>query len=124
MFQQAGADCVKFQKTNLQDKFTASALAKPYESEHSFGATYGEHKSKLEFTNEQFCELRAYAEGIGIMFSASAMDLVSLKYLISLKLPFIKIGSGDVNNIFMIEEAAKAKVPLIISTGICAINVS
>jgi sialic acid synthase len=50
----AGADCVKFQKSSLCDKFTASALNASYDSENSWGATYGEHKKYLEFDEEQY----------------------------------------------------------------------
>ena len=41
-----GADCVKFQKSCLQEKFTKNALERPYNSENSFGSTYGEHKAQ------------------------------------------------------------------------------
>lgn len=72
----AGVDCVKFQKSRLEAKFTRSALDRPYDSPNSFGSTYGEHKRFLEFTIEQFKELKDYAESCGLVFSASAMDIV------------------------------------------------
>ena len=74
---QAGVDCVKFQKSCLEEKFTVKALQRPYDSVNSFGATYGEHKRFLEFSIEQFKELKDYAESCGLVFSASAMDKVS-----------------------------------------------
>lgn len=113
----SGADCVKFQKTCLSEKYNKSFLAKLYNSEHSWGKTYGEHKEHLEFTEEQFLELQAYAKQVGILFTASAMDSTSLKFLIRLNVPFVKIGSGDAKNIFLIKEAAASRKPLIISTG-------
>lgn len=72
----AGVDCVKFQKSHLPEKFTRNALQRPYNSKHSFGATYGEHKEFLEFSIEQFKELKEYAESLNVVFSASAMDRV------------------------------------------------
>lgn len=72
----AGVDCVKFQKSCLEAKFTRNALNRPYSSPNSFGSTYGEHKRFLEFTIEQFKELKDYAESCGLVFSASAMDIV------------------------------------------------
>lgn len=75
----AGVDCVKFQKSCLNEKFTVKALARPYESSNSFGRTYGEHKKNLEFSVEQFKELKDYAESCGLVFSASAMDKVTKK---------------------------------------------
>ncbi|CAG9800093.1 unnamed protein product [Chironomus riparius] len=113
----AGVDCVKFQKSCLEAKFTRNALNRPYNSPHSFGSTYGEHKRFLEFTIEQFKELKDYAESCGLVFSASAMDIVSFDELKQLDLQFIKIGSGDTNNIPYMRHIAKQNVPLIVSTG-------
>jgi sialic acid synthase len=74
---EAGVNCVKFQKSSLKDKFTKAALDKPYNSANSWGNTYGEHKEHLEFSIEQFKILKKYAENLGLVFSASAMDIVS-----------------------------------------------
>lgn len=87
---------------------------------NSWGPTYGEHKNYLEFTNDEFIELQTYAKQLDILFSASAMDLKSLEFLVDINVPFIKIGSGDANNLLLIEMAAKTKLPLIISTGMQA----
>lgn len=45
------------------------------------------------------------------------MDEKSLAFLEDIKVPFIKIGSGDSNNFLLIEKAAKSGIPLVISTG-------
>lgn len=77
-FQESGADCVKFQKTSINDKFNSLALARPYECHHSWGRTYGEHKKFLEFSFEEFKHLQIYAEEtVGIPFTSSAMDMVN-----------------------------------------------
>lgn len=113
----SGADCVKFQKTNLCEKFNKNVLKKQYKTQHSWGETYGEHKEHLEFSEGNFRELQRYARSVGIIFSASAMDLISFDMLVNMKLPFIKIGSGDSNNLLLIKYAASKNTPLIISTG-------
>ncbi|XP_044757430.1 sialic acid synthase [Coccinella septempunctata] len=112
-----GADCVKFQKTNLSEKFTQKFLEMPYSSSNSWGKTYGEHKEFLEFTPEQFLELQRYAAEKEILFSASAMDIESFHYLEKIQVPFIKIGSGDANNIQLLKVASSYPGPLVISTG-------
>lgn len=76
MAKDCGADCVKFQKSDLHAKFTQSVLARPYNSTHSFGASYGEHKKFLEFSEDQYKELMSYALTVDIHFTASAMDEV------------------------------------------------
>lgn len=42
---------------------------------------------------------------------------MSFDFLVNNKAPFIKIGSGDSNNLLFLKYAASKKVPLIISTG-------
>ncbi|XP_046658213.1 LOW QUALITY PROTEIN: sialic acid synthase [Homalodisca vitripennis] len=114
---QCGADCVKFQKSDLLEKFTSTALARPYLSTHSWGKTYGEHKAHLEFSDDEYEQLKKYAQEIDILFTASGMDQVSITVLDSWDVPFIKIGSGDSDNILLIKKAAKLHRPLFISTG-------
>ncbi|KAK9884462.1 hypothetical protein WA026_007305 [Henosepilachna vigintioctopunctata] len=118
----AGADCVKFQKTNLKEKFTKKALSRPYENRNSWGKTYGEHKQYLEFSDVEFKQLQEYAKNKNIMFTASAMDIKSLQFLLDINVPFVKIGSGDANNIPLLLQAAKSEVPLVISTGMQALT--
>lgn len=77
LFQDAGASCVKFQKTCIAEKFTKKYLEKPYNNPNSWGETYGDHKRHLEFSETQYRELFKYAQEIGILFTASAMDMVS-----------------------------------------------
>ncbi|XP_055851807.1 sialic acid synthase isoform X2 [Episyrphus balteatus] len=112
-----GCNCVKFQKSCLNSKFTKSALDRPYTGHNSWGNTYGEHKAFLEFSIDEYKILQKYSNDLGIFFSASAMDEVSLDDLRSMDLPFIKIGSGDANNFTLLEKASKIQLPLIISTG-------
>lgn len=112
-----GADCVKFQKSCLNEKFTSTALDRLYDGENSWGRTYGEHKTFLEFTIEQYKILQEFAFDLDIIFTASAMDIQSLQDLQTLKVPVIKIGSGDANNIPLLTKAAQHPTPLIISTG-------
>lgn len=74
----AGVDSVKFQKSCLTEKFTNSALERPYASKNAWGPTYGEHKQFLEFSVEQYKELKDFSDKEGVLFSASAMDQVNL----------------------------------------------
>lgn len=80
--QDCGADCAKFQKSELEHKFSKRALERPYNSKHSWGKTYGDHKRHLEFSHVQYRELKKFADGIGIFFTASGMDEVTKKCFI------------------------------------------
>ena len=64
----------------------------------------------LEFDFNVFKDLKNYADEIGIGFLASAFDNESLEFLIDLKLDFIKIPSGEINNVPYLERISKEKV--------------
>ncbi|XP_003746203.1 sialic acid synthase [Galendromus occidentalis] len=113
----AGVDCVKFQKSTLREKYSPSVLARRYDSPNSFGSTYGAHKAFLELTEDDYRALQKKARDCGVQMTASAMDQTALDFLESLEVPFIKIGSGDSNNMRLIGKAAKTGIPLVISTG-------
>lgn len=96
--QDCGADCAKFQKSELKYKFNERALERPYTSKHSWGKTYGEHKRHLEFSHQQYEELQKYAEEVGIFFTASGMDEVRKTwFLLNNSILFSVLG--DHNNI-------------------------
>ncbi|RWS24675.1 sialic acid synthase-like protein [Leptotrombidium deliense] len=115
-------DCVKLQKCYLESKFTRSALQREYRSPHSFGETYGEHKAALQFTDEQFVTLQRYAHNVGIEFTASAMDIRSVDFLCQINVPFIKIGSGDTDNVQLLKHCANKSQPIVYSTGMHSID--
>ncbi|MBN3321527.1 SIAS synthase, partial [Atractosteus spatula] len=120
MAKDCGADCAKFQKSELEHKFNKRALERPYTSKHSWGKTYGEHKRHLEFSHEQYRELQKYAEEIGIYFTASGMDEMAVEFLHELNVPFFKVGSGDTNNFPYLEKTAKKGKycrPMVVSSG-------
>ncbi|KAI6058435.1 sialic acid synthase [Aix galericulata] len=117
MAKECGADCAKFQKSELEHKFNKKALERPYTSQHSWGKTYGEHKRHLEFSHDQYRELKKYAEEIGIFFTASGMDEMAVEFLHELDVPFFKVGSGDTNNFPYLEKTAKKGRPMVISSG-------
>ncbi|KGL84518.1 Sialic acid synthase, partial [Tinamus guttatus] len=107
------SDCAKFQKSELEHKFNRRALERPYTSPHSWGRTYGEHKRHLEFSHEQYRELKRYAAEVGIFFTASGMDEMAVEFLHELDVPFFKVGSGDTNNFPYLEKTAKKGKPFL-----------
>ncbi|CAJ1054215.1 Hypothetical predicted protein [Xyrichtys novacula] len=117
MAKDCGADCAKFQKSILEYKFNKRALERPYNSKHSWGASYGEHKRHLEFNKEQYEELQKYANEVGIFFTASAMDEMAVEFLDDMNVPFIKVGSNDTNNFPYLEKTAKTGRPMVVSSG-------
>ena len=114
---EAGADAAKFQKRTTNEILTKEGIEKPYNSPHAYGTTYGEHREKLEFSREQYLELKAYAEERGILFFASVWDHKSADFLEELKIDAYKIPSADLINIPLLEHVAKKNLPVLLSTG-------
>ena len=112
-----GADCVKFQKRTVDRILTREGLERPYTSARSFGNTYGEHKRFLELSEEQFMELYAYAQEVGIHMTASGWDEESVDFLCSIPVPFLKMASADLTNFPLLTHAASKGIPMVLSTG-------
>jgi sialic acid synthase len=120
LFQEArncGAHAVKLQKRDNRTLFTSEAYDKPYENENSFGPTYGAHREALEFGRDEYVELKAYAEELGVTFFATAFDLASADFLAELDMPAYKIASGDLTNTPLLSYVARIGKPVIFSTG-------
>jgi sialic acid synthase len=114
---QCGAKAVKLQKRDNRSLYTEEMYNKPYDSENSFGKTYGEHREFLEFGLKEYKELQEYAKEIGITFFATAFDFNSADFLQKLNVPAFKMASGDLKNIPLLKHVASFKKPTIISTG-------
>lgn len=117
MGKETGCDCVKFQKRTINRILTKEGLNKPYDNDRSFGKTYGKHKEFLEFSDEQFKELKDYADSVNILFTASGWDEESVDFLDKIGVPFFKMASADLTNFPLLEHTAKKGKPMIISTG-------
>jgi len=113
----AGADAVKFQKRTISEILIAEALRRPYTVPTSLGATYGEHREKLELSADEFAMLKAHAEKQGLTLLASAWDMTSVDFLNELGIPAFKIASADCTNLPLVEYIAKQGKPVLLSTG-------
>jgi len=66
--------------------------------------------------------LIARAKSRGIEFLSTPFDHQSLRFLLSLNLPRIKIGSGDLTNAPLLHAVAMAGAKLILSTGMATLG--
>ncbi len=116
---ECGVSAVKFQRRTLEvwEAMNPEQWHAPYNSEHAFGATYGEHRAALEFGWDEYVELKAYAESLGLLFFATAFDVPSVDFLMRLGVPAIKIASASIVNRPLLEAASATGLPLIVSTG-------
>lgn len=114
---ECGADAVKFQKRTVGDILIKAALEKPYDSPTALAPTYGEHRKKLELSENAWRDLRNFAEEKKIIFFASAWDPKSADFLDELGAPAFKTASADLTNLPLLKHIAKKGKPIIMSTG-------
>lgn len=113
----AGADAVKLQKRDNRSLYTQAYYDRPYTSEHSFGATYGEHREALEFGCNEYDHVAASVTGKGLAFMATAFDRHSVNFLVTHGVKAFKIASADLVNTPLLRHVAHCGKPVIVSTG-------
>ena len=114
---QAGADAVKFQKRTVSELAVKSVLSAKDDRFPNFGSTYGEIREHLEFTLDQYIELKKYSERLGLEFLVTPFDLEALKFLAPLSLSGYKIASHSLTNLDLVKAIAQEGKPVIMSTG-------
>ena len=103
-----GANAVKFQ------------IANPFKSYQKDTPSYKEFiKSSLNF--DEYNRIIKKFQSRGEIF-ATPGDIESLKLCKKLKLNIYKVSSGLVNNLVLIREIAKTKMPIILSTGMASLR--
>ena len=110
-------DAVKFTKRDLKEELSASAMMRPYDSPHSFGKTYGEHRAFLELSDEQHFELYQYAKGKGLDFVETLCAKGCLSVFKYFSPDRLKVASRDLTNLPLLAVMAETGVPMILSTG-------
>jgi len=112
---EVGFDCVKFQKRTVPLVYTDDELAKPRQS--PFGTTNRELKFGLEFNTEQYKEIDRYCRALGIDWTASPWDTVSVDFLSQFDLPYIKVASACITDRELLRAVVSTGKPIAISTG-------
>jgi N,N'-diacetyllegionaminate synthase len=113
----AGADYAKFQTFSADDLVTADAEVADYQQPAARGGTQQDMLRTLELMHDDFRELKAFSESLGIGFLTTAHDFTSLDFVLTLSLDYIKIPSGDLTNRPLLERVAGEGAKIILSTG-------
>jgi N-acetylneuraminate synthase/sialic acid synthase len=114
---ECGADAVKLQKRDNRTLYTRELYDAPYDNEHSFGRTYGEHREALELSAAEWLELREFSREEGITLFGTVFDEASADFLAELGMPAFKIASGDLTNAPLQRHVARLGRPVFLSTG-------
>lgn len=113
----AGCNAVKFQKRTVEVVYTPEELAK--EREHPFGTTNGDLKRHLEFNRDQYAELNAYCQYLGMPWFASCWDEEAVDFIDLFPVPCYKIASASLTDDGLLRHTRKraGQRPILLSCG-------
>ncbi|WP_321290265.1 N-acetylneuraminate synthase family protein [uncultured Sunxiuqinia sp.] len=112
-----GMDAVKLTKRDLSQELSESQMIRRYETPHSFGKTYGEHRAALELNDEEHFELYKYSKSFGLDFVETLCAPGTLSLLKLFTPDKLKVASRDLTNLPLLELMAETKIPIILSLG-------
>ena len=112
-----GMDAVKLTKRDLKEELADSQMNAPYNSKHSFGATYGAHREFLELTDEEHFEVYKAAKNAGLDFVETLCSPGCLSVLKYFAPDYLKVASRDLTNLPLLSALSETKIPIILSTG-------
>ena len=116
----AGADAVKFQ-THIAA--AESTPQEPWRVKFSKqDASRYDYWKRMQFTNEQWHGLADHAHARGLHFLSSPFSPEAVSLLTEIGVPAWKIASGEVNNQQLFDQILTTKLPVLLSTGMSAIE--
>ena len=116
---QSGCECVKHQTHIIEDEMTEEAKAIfPPNANKSIWDVMKECSLKLD--EEQ--ELKEYAENLGLIWISTPFSRMAADFLDEIDVPAFKIGSGEADNLPLINHIAQKGKPIIMSTGMQSIK--
>ena len=119
---EAGADCVKFQTFKAEKLVSRSARKAAYQEGTTGEGTQADMLKQLELSYDEFRELKAHCDGIGIQFLSTPFDPDSIAFLDTMDMPFWKVPSGEVTNAPYLAAIGKTGKPVVLSTGMCTLE--
>ncbi|NJW53663.1 N-acetylneuraminate synthase family protein [Salinimicrobium oceani] len=112
---ETGVDAVKFQVHIAEAE---SSVHEPFRVKFSTqDETRYDYWKRMEFSPEQWQELKFHCEEAGVEFMASPFSNAAVDLLEQLSVKRYKIGSGEVNNLLLLEKIAQTGKPVILSSG-------
>ena len=110
-----GIDAIKFQ-THIAE--AESSIHEPFRIKFSNqDATRFNYWKRMEFTKEQWIQLKNACDKAGVEFMSSPFSNEAVDLLEEIGVKRYKVGSGEVNNFLLLEKIAQTGKPVIVSSG-------
>ena len=112
----AGADAVKFQKRTPEISTPPDQQAQMRETPWGY-ITYLHYRYKVEFNEDQYCEIDRYCREKKIDWLVSVWDEPSVDFMEKFETPAYKVPSASLTDHNLLKHVRRTKKPVIISTG-------
>lgn len=110
-----GVDAVKFQMHIAEAE---SSAFEPFRVKFSLeDATRFDYWKRMGFTLDQWKGIKEHCDAVGLEFMCSPFSSLAVDWLEALGVKQYKIGSGEVNNLLLLEKIAQTGKPIIVSSG-------
>lgn len=120
---EAGVDAIKFQTFKTEKLVCANAEKAEYQKKTTEkNESQAEMLKKLELSKGNHDELIQYCNKKKIMFLSTPFDEESVDLLVELKLPIIKIPSGEITNYPYLRKIGQLGKKVILSTGMSTLE--
>ena len=117
----AGADYVKFQTFSADRLVTQDAQLAAYQKENGNNISQYEMLKSLELSNNELENIAEYCKHKQIGFLSTGFDIQSVAELENLNMDYIKIPSGEINNLPYVRYIGGIKnAQIILSTGMAS----
>jgi N,N'-diacetyllegionaminate synthase len=111
-----GVDIIKFQ-THIAE--AESSEFEPFRINFSLeDKTRYDYWKRMEFTEEEWKGIKVHCEEAGFEFLSSPFSVTAVELLEKIDVKKYKIGSGETNNLMLLERIARTHKEVYISTGL------
>lgn len=120
---QAGADAVKFQTFRAEKVASTGAPKAAYQEKTKDQAqSQLDMLKSLELKPEQHQPLARHCVEKGLLFLSTPFDKPSLDFLAGMRMPVIKVPSGEITNLPFLTQVGEKNLPVILSTGMSTLD--
>ncbi len=115
-----GVQAIKFQMHIAEAE---SSVYEPFRIPFSFeDKTRYDYWKRMEFSLNKWKEIKKHCDQVGLDFICSPFSNLAVDWLEEIGIDSYKIGSGEVNNLLLLEKISRTKKPIIISSGLSSLQ--
>jgi len=120
---EAGADYVKFQTFSADKLVTKNAPKAGYQiTTENFSENHYSMLKKFELSKQDHFKLAKECKSLKIGFLSTGFDSARLNLLVDLGVDYIKIPSGEINNLPLLRFIGQLAKPVLLSTGMSTMD--